>query len=149
RSLALSHGARLILERLGVWSELAAAPGAATPILQIDISQAGGFGQVVLTAREQGIPALGYAVSYRALQSALDDSLARFCVSVRYGTRATSVGGTPAFAAVGVDGRESEPLLARLAAIADGEGAAVGGQAARHRYDYRQVAVVATITRDV
>ena len=31
RTLALSHGARLIFERLGIWTALAASPGAATP----------------------------------------------------------------------------------------------------------------------
>ena len=80
RSLALSHGARLILERLGVWSALAAVPGAVTPITRIDISQAGGFGQMQLAADEQGVPALGYVVSYRALQAALDAALARIGV---------------------------------------------------------------------
>ena len=37
RSLALSHGARLILERTGVWDALAAVSGALTPIVRIDI----------------------------------------------------------------------------------------------------------------
>src|SRR5664279_3733856 len=32
RSLALSHGARLIFERLDVWKGVAATPGAITPI---------------------------------------------------------------------------------------------------------------------
>jgi len=73
RALALSHGARLILERLGVWAALAAVPDAATPIYAIDISQARGFGAVRLEAAEQRVPALGYVVSYRALQRALDD----------------------------------------------------------------------------
>src|SRR5580765_7116102 len=50
RSLALSLGARLILERVGVWSLLSVAPQALTPIVRIDISQAGGFGQVQLEA---------------------------------------------------------------------------------------------------
>ena len=36
RSLALSHGARLILERLGVWTPLAGAAGAVTPIAARD-----------------------------------------------------------------------------------------------------------------
>src|SRR4051812_22321951 len=72
RSLALSHGARLIFERLGVWSALAATAGSVTPIMAIDVSQAGGFGHARLTAQEQGVPALGYVVAYRALQSALD-----------------------------------------------------------------------------
>src|SRR5258705_8035295 len=44
RSLALSHGARLVFERLGVWAPLAAVEGAVTPITDIHISQTGGFG---------------------------------------------------------------------------------------------------------
>ena len=44
RSLALSHGARLIFERLSVWAPLAESPGAVTPIVRVDVSQAGGFG---------------------------------------------------------------------------------------------------------
>jgi 2-polyprenyl-6-methoxyphenol hydroxylase-like FAD-dependent oxidoreductase len=47
RSLALSHGARLILERLDVWARLSANRDAVTPITSIDISQAGGFGMDV------------------------------------------------------------------------------------------------------
>jgi 2-octaprenyl-6-methoxyphenol hydroxylase len=58
RSLALSHGARLIFDRLGVWDHLAAIPDAATPIVRIDVSQAGGFGGAMLDADALGIPAL-------------------------------------------------------------------------------------------
>ena len=141
RSLALSHGARLIFERLGVWDALSAVPGAATPIVRIDISQAGGFGQILLTAEEHGIPALGYVVRYRALQSALDEALAHTGVELRHGAAAASVGGTPAFAAVGLEGADAGPVLARLAAVADGTGAAMAG-IARHRHDYGQVALI-------
>src|SRR5512137_251733 len=68
RSLALSHGARLILERRGVWGVVAEQAGAVTPITAIDISQAGGFGMTRLAAADHDLPALGYVVSYRALQ---------------------------------------------------------------------------------
>jgi 2-octaprenyl-6-methoxyphenol hydroxylase len=144
RSLALSHGARLILERLRVWGELAATPGAATPITAIDVSQAGGFGLARLTAAENGLPALGYVVRYRALQAALDAALAHAGVAVRHGVSAKSVGGTPAYAAVDCEGGDGEPVTARLAAIADGTGAAVAGLP-RHRHDYAQAAVVARL----
>ena len=144
RSLALSHGARLILERLGVWGSLAEAPDVATPILRIDVSQAGGFGRMQLAAEEQGLPALGYVVSYRALQGALDATLARTRVALRHGVAASSVGGTPAYAAVMPEGADREPLLARLAAVADGTGAVVAG-IARERHDYGQVALVARV----
>src|SRR4051794_18134275 len=66
RSLALSHGARLVFQRLGVWGDVSAVPGAVTDITEIDVSQAGGLGSARLAAREHGLPALGYVVSYRA-----------------------------------------------------------------------------------
>ncbi|HSS46632.1 MAG TPA: FAD-dependent monooxygenase [Burkholderiales bacterium] len=71
RPLALSHGSRLILERLKVWS----AVKTPTPILNIHISQRGGFGSSRLTAQEADVPALGYVVSYAELQSALQQAL--------------------------------------------------------------------------
>src|SRR5258708_27620421 len=99
RSLALSHGARLIFERLGVWSRLASAKNAVTPITTVDISQAGGFGVTRLSADEQDVPALGYVVSYLALQQAIDAELARTRTDLRFGAHVESVGGTPAYAA--------------------------------------------------
>src|SRR5947207_6245679 len=56
RSLALSHGARLILERLDVWPRLAAMRDAVTPITSVDISQAGGFGMTRLVASDHDVP---------------------------------------------------------------------------------------------
>src|SRR6202158_3889817 len=84
RSLALSHGTRLVFERLGVWGEVASTADAVTPIVAIDISQRGGFGRVRLDAAEHALPALGYVVSYRALQSALDSALARTRIRVEH-----------------------------------------------------------------
>ena len=46
RTLALSYGSRLILERLGVWADIEPR----TEIRTIHISQRGGFGSAVLTA---------------------------------------------------------------------------------------------------
>ena len=146
RSLALSYGARLILDRLGVWSEVAAVRGAATPIECIDISQAGGFGQMTLAAEEQGIPALGYVVSYRVLQSALDAALVRTGMVVRHGVAVKGVGGAPAFAAVELGDAGAQPVLARLAAVADGTGAVMAG-IVRQRHDYGQVAVIGKLWR--
>ena len=55
RILALSHGTRLTLERLGIWTRLPA-----TPIETIHVSHQGGLGRTVLQASEYGQPALGY-----------------------------------------------------------------------------------------
>lgn len=147
RALALSHGARLILERLGVWTALAAVPDAATPIYAIDISQARGFGAVRLEAAEQRVPALGYVVSYRALQRTLDDALASARIDVRYGAAADAVDGTPLEATIGFGADPAAALHARLAVVADGAASSVRG-IDRQRRDYGQVAVVATVGLD-
>lgn len=145
RSLALSHGARLVFERLGVWPRLADTAGALSPILAIDISQAGGFGTARLTAAEQGLPALGYVVSYVALQAAIDAELARTRTAIEYGAQVAGVGGTPAYAAVTLAGAARDALTARLAVVADGTGTAVAG-IARERREYGQVALLAKVT---
>lgn len=143
RSLALSHGARLIFERLQVWSALQRTPNAVTEITDIDISQSGGFGTAGLHARDHRLPALGYVVSYRALQAALDAALQRSGIPIRYDANATHAGGTPAYAAVTV-ANQSDPLLARLAVVADGSGANVAA-VSRRRHDYEQAALVAKV----
>lgn len=146
RTLALSHGARLIFERLGVWTPLAATIGAVTPIASIDVSQARGFGAVQLTAVEQGLPALGYVVSYRALQRALDDALVRAGVRVQFGAAVGAVTSTVQSAMLEIAGH-GEPVQARLAAVADGAGSAIPG-IVRRRHEYGQVAIVASVGVD-
>ncbi|MCX7176954.1 MAG: FAD-dependent monooxygenase, partial [Proteobacteria bacterium] len=71
RILALSHGSRQILEWLGVWPQIAA-----TRIDTIHVSQRGGLGRTRLTAREEGVPALGYVAAAASVGTALDDALA-------------------------------------------------------------------------
>jgi 2-octaprenyl-6-methoxyphenol hydroxylase len=146
RSLALSHGARLIFERLGVWSAVAATPGAMTPIAAIDISQRAGFGHTRLEAAEQGLPALGYVVSYRALQAALDAVLGRCGAEVQYDCAVTRVRATPAYASVeATRGRVAFELTTRLVALADG-GGDLAADGFRRKHDYRQVALVGKLT---
>jgi 2-octaprenyl-6-methoxyphenol hydroxylase len=143
RSLAISHGGRLILERMGLFAPLASTAGAATPITAIDISQARAFGAATLAADEHGLPALGYVISYRALQAAVDESLARAGIEIRYGCEVASVRGGPDSAEVVVAGGDA--VHARLAVVADGTGAAVAG-ISRTRRDYGQVALIAKVS---
>ncbi|MEP6996195.1 MAG: FAD-dependent monooxygenase [Betaproteobacteria bacterium] len=148
RSLALSHGARLIFDRLGIWSEVAASPGAVTIITAIDVSQRGGFGTARLDAREHGVPALGYVVSYRALQAALDAGLERAGLAVQHGVTVTRVDATPAYARIrGECAGAACEWTARVAAVADGGGDVVTGST-RHHHDYGQVALVAKLWRN-
>src|SRR5277367_3043870 len=145
RSLALSHGARLILDRVGVWSAVAAGPGAVTPITAIDISQRGGFGRMRLDAVEQELPALGYVVSYRALQAALDAALTRTGIDVHYGAAVGEIRATPAYAMVAaMRGNARTEVTARLVALADGSGDIAAG-IARRRHDYGQVALIGKV----
>lgn len=70
RALALSHGARQLLEQIGSW------PGrAATAIETIHVSQQGGFGRTLIDRADYALPALGYVVRYRDLAAALAANL--------------------------------------------------------------------------
>lgn len=147
RTLALSHGARLIFERLGVWTALVSSAGAVTPIVAIDVSQAGGFGSVELRAAEQRLPALGYVVSYRALQQVLDEAMQRSGIDVRFGAPVRAVTAVTRHALLDLDDAAQTTIDARLGVVADGAASMVPG-IGRRRYDYGQVAVVASIALD-
>lgn len=71
RALALSHGARQLLEQIASWPSRAA-----TPIETIHISQQGGFGRTLIDRADYALPALGYVVRYRDLAAALATNLA-------------------------------------------------------------------------
>jgi len=66
RALALSYGARQLLEQINAWPA-----HAATPIETIHISQKDGFGRTLIDRTEHALPALGYVVRYRDLATAL------------------------------------------------------------------------------
>tara|TARA_B100000686_G_C16788930_1_gene977254 strand:+ start:933 stop:2105 length:1173 start_codon:yes stop_codon:yes gene_type:complete len=73
RPLAFSYGSRLILQRLGVWESLPEI----TPIKTIHISNRGGLGRTLLTAKEINVPALGYVILhqdiFQVMHKKLDD----------------------------------------------------------------------------
>lgn len=144
RALALAHNARLTFERIGVWEQLASV----TPIDTIDISQKGGFGTTRLTAREAGVPALGYVVRYGELQAALDDALAHAGIAVDFGSTVESIRTTPDQAIVtarsGSAGAAVEHA-AGLVVVADGSGEALP-DIHRRKIDYRQHAVTGLVT---
>jgi 2-octaprenyl-6-methoxyphenol hydroxylase len=75
RALALSYGTRRILEKLGVWSDLAAH---ATAIHDIHVSQKGSLGRSLLRAEDYDQEALGYVLSYGALCTVLNAQLSQF-----------------------------------------------------------------------
>jgi len=144
RVLALSDGARQILDWLGVWSGLAA-----TPIASIHISQRGGFGRSVLCAEELKVPALGWVVAAGDLIAALDDAVSAAGIAYRDQTRvgagAARVPGAPLCLPPKGNPRpaESGQVGAGFALTAFAEGA-VDPAAARMR-DYDQHAVLCSV----
>jgi 2-octaprenyl-6-methoxyphenol hydroxylase len=75
RALALSHGARQLLEQINSWPSRAA-----TPIETIHVSQKDGFGRTLIDHKEYDLPALGYVVRYRDLAGALATNLTKDAV---------------------------------------------------------------------
>jgi 2-octaprenyl-6-methoxyphenol hydroxylase len=144
RSLALSFGSRLILERLGVWSQIASA----TAIQAIHVSHRGAFGRAVLTAAEAGLPALGYVVPHAALQRALSKGLQQVSnVTLLTGSRAASVEATAELVHVQFErgsGSVQRTAHAKLAVIADG-GATSQGLTRMQVREYAQSALVANV----
>lgn len=75
RALALSYGSVCLLKSLGLWDEVAIKSAA---IQDIHISDQGHFGKARLSAKKEGVEALGYVVTARDLEehiaSVLEDS---------------------------------------------------------------------------
>ncbi|MDO8206777.1 MAG: FAD-dependent oxidoreductase [Gallionella sp.] len=153
RALALSYGSRLLLERLGVWSQMQDV----SAIRTIHISQKQSFGRAVLRSTELQVPELGYVLPYPALQDALTGALQHPLspvpsptegrgVRVIYGASVTHLAGAADHAVIAYqqDGLE-HTLHARLAVVAD------GGKLLAELYppivrDYGQSALITHVT---
>ena len=142
RTLALSHGSRERLEEARAW------PEGATPITSIHVSQRGGPGRTVLEARDSGIPALGYTVSYASLEAALRTRLAQAGIVVNAGHACESIELQATHATVRFGGGAAA-AEARLLVLADG-----GSNASRipgiefSEKDYGQAALVGALHAD-
>jgi 2-octaprenyl-6-methoxyphenol hydroxylase len=154
RTLALSFGSRLILERLGVWHTLTDV----VPIETIHVSQRGGFGRALLSAAEMRIPALGYTLGYGELTRALQQAARNAGALLVTGAQVKKIDAVSRYGVAHFDKpvpseveelgaahmeRDSttHTLTARLLAICDG--VAVGFKTAAR--DYHQQAVVAQV----
>jgi len=142
RTLALSHGSRLILERLGVWNRLHGV----TPITRIHISQRGALGVARLAAEEIGVPALGYVLPYAELTTALKQMLGDAGVAVEYGVAVARI--EPGAEAATLHAADGRTLAAPLLVVADG---GRGDQAPPPRFerDYDQMAVVCDVETEL
>ena len=138
RTLVLSHGSRLVLERLGVWARLPTV----TPITRIHISQRGGFGTTQLSADDEHLPALGYVVSYGALEMALEAEMLAVGIAVEYGTDVQRVASGTVHAAQG------HCYASPLIVVADG-GRGEQAPSPRLARDYEQMAIVCEVQTEL
>jgi 2-octaprenyl-6-methoxyphenol hydroxylase len=72
RSIVLSYSSHIILQTLGLWSELATQ---ANPIDKVQVKQRGYFGSARFSANEFNIPALGYVIPANILTNALQQAV--------------------------------------------------------------------------
>lgn len=143
RPLALSHGSRLILERLGVWQKLPAN----TPITKIHISNQRGFGRTILTKDDADVPALGYVVNYHALFQSMHALLKQLKCDYLAGAKVAK------FTADASQGRvdfhynnETRNITAKLLVLADGGRLTEQVEDINyHIHEYQQWAIVANI----
>lgn len=143
RVLALAHGTRLTLQRLGAWNGLPA-----TPIETIHVSQQGGLGRTLLHAKDYDTPALGYALSAGALASALRREVDAAGIRVLDETEVVHLepgadGVTASLACSGSSPDALTTITARLAACAEGSMRADDPDVVEH--DYRQHALIAHV----
>lgn len=139
RALALSHGTRQILERLGAWNS-----AAATAIETIHVSQRGGFGRTLIYAADYGIPALGYVMRYGDLTTTLDAGIS--ASDILSETPVLEVRGGTETATLTLGGNAGpRRLKARLVVHAEGT---PGEEGDVRVHDYRQHALVAEVQPD-
>lgn len=142
RILALSHGSRLILERLGVWDRLEGV----TPITRIHISQRGALGVVRLSAEEVKVPALGYVLPYATLTAALKQALADAGIAFEYGVAVERIESDAGAATLHTATGRS--VSAPLVVVADG-GRGESAPDPKISRDYAQMAVVCEVQTEL
>ena len=144
RVLALSHGSRRIFTGLGLWERLAPH---AQAIEHIHVSQRGRFGATRLHAADEGVDALGHVIPTRAIGQVLwqalaeQDNLTLLCPA-----RLQHLTLDDRRARLTLDdGRELEAALVVAADGGRSPTRKLAGIEVEQR-DYRQVAVIATVT---
>lgn len=148
RATAVSLGSRRIFDTLGVWSGVGKA---ATPIRQIHISDRGRFGFSRITAKEQGVEALGYVVENRLLGGILWQKLLSLSnVRLHSPARLVAADVNDDRVKVEITGAEHGFLEAHLLVAADGVRSAVRSllDLPAITWDYAQTAVTTNVSTE-
>ena len=136
RAVALSHGSRLILDRLGVWDSIT-GPAAGTPIRHIHVSQSGGFGQTRIEAADYGIDALGYVTRLGPMVKALLGAVLRAGIEIRFETVRFETAHLGTTSTAGATSAADADNTAPLTIIAEGRPHEIA-----ERKEYGQTAIV-------
>jgi 2-octaprenyl-6-methoxyphenol hydroxylase len=145
RPIALSHGSRLLLERLGVWDALRASGG--TAINHIHVSQRGGFGRLAMNAADAGVPNLGYVYDYNNIFMVLAGAAHGAGCDYREGARANAVHRDGELQRIGyTHNGAAATLTAQLVVVADGGDIDCDGLPPPKIIDYAQHALTARVS---
>jgi 2-octaprenyl-6-methoxyphenol hydroxylase len=151
RATALSHGSRLLLERLGVWDDLAQQ---VEPIRRIHVSDRGHPGVTRLDAQQEGVPALGYVVENarlgQVLLGALDKKVVEWLAPARvFKVQARAGGYSLDVEQLGVEQKGAvRQLETDLLVLADGGRSGLLDQLGVYREvkPYGQAAIIANLS---
>ena len=147
RPLALSHGSRLILERLNVWDNLSSP----TLISTIHISNQGSLGRTLITTEDAGVPGLGYVVNYHNLFKSLHSLMQETNAGYIAGAKVTHFENSADHGQVDFEFEgEQQQVMAKLLVLADG--GRLSAQIEDIDYvvhEYEQWAIVANITTEI
>lgn len=145
RALALAYGTVQVLDRLALWRGVAQQ---AAPIEKIHVSDRGHFGKTRLSARQEGVEALGYVITARLIETHVAEALA--ASSIEYLRPARIIGLKSSSEGVCISlksGDDSLNKTARLVVGADGGNSSVRRllEIEQKTRDYRQTAIVTLV----
>jgi 2-octaprenyl-6-methoxyphenol hydroxylase len=142
RSLALSYGTRLLLQRLGAWDTIPDVSG----IKVIEVTQKHSPGHTVLRADELDVPDMGYVLPYTALHAALQRAMHRADITCMYGAAVSELRSSSGNAILTYQYQGKErTLTARLAVVAEG-GKLLEASHPPQITDYGQSGIIAHVT---
>ena len=145
RALALAAGTVTMLDALGAWQGVAEK---AAPIEDIHVSDRGHFGKTRLSAKKEGVKALGYVIKARDIENHVAELVERTGVVKLSPARLAGLASTDSDVGASLKYRdESITLTAKLLIGADGGNSSVRKllEIGQQTTEYGQTALVATV----